>query len=640
MQRASAAQPDFRLTDANAAAIAEICARLDGLPLAIELAAARVKLLPPAALLARLERRLQVLTGGPRDLPARQQTLRNTLDWSYRLLSADEQRLFRCLAVFSGGCTLDAAEAICTVVDDDSQDAGAILRAQPEDSAPIDVLDSVAALIDSSFVRQVEHDGREPRLVMLETIREYGLERLAASGEMEFLARQHAAYFLELAEEAEPKLMGAEQGRWLNRLELERDNLRVALRWALCREEPTTALRLGGALWRFWFRRGYLSEGRGYLEAALAGSHAVAPGRRAKVLTGAGILAHYQGDLVRTATLCGESLAVCRRLGDTVGIVDALHGLALVARSGGRYAAACAMYSESLALLREADDRWRMAYALLYLGVMHFLMLDVAAARRSAAEALALFRAVGDQWGVATSLNLLGDLSIGAGDAAGAQASLTEALALSQQFGDQLGAARSLASLGHAALAQGDLALARRYYEQCLSVVGEVGYQLLMAQCVTGLASIAATEGHAARAARLFGTVAAVLDALGGVQDGTPGIDTARGLAIARAALSAEQFATAWAEGQTMTLERAIAYARQPEPTPPAAPATVPGDRLSQREREVVRLLVEGKSNQQIAEALSISHHTAGNHVAHILSKLDLESRTAVAAWAVRHGIG
>jgi DNA-binding CsgD family transcriptional regulator len=299
------------------------------------------------------------------------------------------------------------------------------------------------------------------------------------------------------------------------------------------------------------------------------------------------------------------------------------------------------MYSESLALLRETDDRWRMAYSMLYLGIVHFLMLDVPSARHTVTEALAYFRALGDQWGATTSLNLLGDASIACGDAAGAQAPLAEALALSRQLGDQLGAARSLASLGYAALALADLPLARRYYEQSLSVVDDVGYQLIKVQCLAGLASIAATDGHAARATRLFGTVAAVLESVGSVQDGIPGVDTTRGLALARATLTPEQFDTAWAEGRAMSPERATAYARQPEPAQaPQLPAPAPGDRLSPREREVVRLLALGKSNLEIAEALSISHHTAGNHVAHILRKLELESRTAVAAWAVRHGIG
>ncbi|HEX5164998.1 MAG TPA: LuxR C-terminal-related transcriptional regulator, partial [Thermomicrobiales bacterium] len=605
-----------------------ICARLDGLPLAIELAAARIKLLPPAALLARLDHRLQLLTGGPRDLPARQQTLRNTLDWSYRLLNEDEQRLLRCLAVFSGGCTLDAAEAVYIMPGDSSQDAG-----------PIDVLDGVAALIDNSFVRQVEQGGNEPRLMLLETIREYGLERLSASGELEIVARQHAGYFLALAETAEPKLMGAEQGDWLNRLAIERDNLRAALRWALEHGETETALRLGGALWRFWFMHGDLSEGRRWLDEGLAGG-AVAPAVRAKALSGSGVLAHYQGDLNRAAALCGESLALSRQIGDTVGIADALNGLALVPRSGGNYAAARAMYTESLALLRESGDRWRVAYTLIYLGVIRFVQHDVVGGRHSVEEGLALFRGVGDRWGIARALNILGEMALAAGDASAALALMTEAQARYGNIGDRLGATRSLSSLGDVALVQNDLPVARRCYEQALVLLAEVGDRMMVAHCLAGLATVVASGTDVARAARLSGAAAALLDAAGGIEHSVTPVNVARGLEIARAALSEEAFATAWAEGQAMSLEQAIACALEPERTEPSASLPDPGVRLSKREIEVVRLLVEGKSNQQIAEALSISYHTAGNHVAHILNKLNLESRTAVAAWAVRHGIG
>lgn len=639
MQRASAVQPDFQMTDANATAIAEICARLDGLPLAIELAAARIKLLPPAALLARLERRLQVLTGGPRDLPARQQTLRNTLDWSYRLLNADEQQLFRRLAVFGGGCTLDAAEVACAAGSDRSRGETSVLNATTPQSRQVDVLDRVASLIDNSFVRQIEQDGSEPRLMMLETIREYGLDGLAASGEMELVERQHAGYFLALAEEAEPKLVGAEQGYWLNRLEIELDNLRAALRWALERGETETALRLGGALWRFWFKHGYLSEGRRWLDEGLAGSGAVAPAVRAKALTGSGVLAHYQGDLSRAAALCGESLALSRQLRDTDGIADALNGLALVARSGGNYAAARTMYSESLALLRESGDRWRVAYTLTYLGVIYFVQYDVATGLRSVEEGLALFREVGDRWGIARALNILGELSLATGNIGAAQALVTEAQALYQDIGDRLGATRSLSSLGDVALVQNDLPSARRWYEQSLTLLAEVGDRLLVAHCLAGLATVAAADARVAHAARLSGAAAALLHAVGGIEHSVGRADVARGLEIARAALTAEAFAAAWAEGQVMSLDQAVACALEPEQAQLRQSPLNRGARLSKREIEVVRLVVDGRSNQQIAEALSISYHTAGNHVAHILNKLDLESRTAVAAWAVRHGI-
>jgi predicted ATPase len=251
LQRAEASRPDFHLTDANAPVIAEICVRLDGLPLAIELAAARIKLIPPQALLARLEHRLAVLTSGARGLPARQQTLRNTIKWSYDLLTPDEQRLFRRLSVFMGVCTLGAVEAVCG-------EADAV------------ALDGIASLVDNSLLQQTEQAGEEPRFVMLETIREYGRECLEASGEREEIRRAHASYYLRLAEEAEPQLASAEREQWVHRLEKEHDNLRAVLSWSIERKEAATAVRLGGALWRFWLLQGHLSEGRKFLEKALA----------------------------------------------------------------------------------------------------------------------------------------------------------------------------------------------------------------------------------------------------------------------------------------------------------------------------------------------------------------------------------
>src|SRR5256886_161952 len=293
LQRAQAVKPDFQITNANAGAIAEICVRLDGLPLAIELAAARMKLFPPQALLARLDQRLAVLTGTSRDVPARQQTLRNTIAWSYNLLDAVEQRLFRRLSVFVGGCTLQAIEAVCAMPNVGDEAAQA--------------LDGVASLVDKSLLQQTEQEGEEPRLLMLETIREYGLEALADSGEMERTQRAHATYYLRLAEEAELELGGPEQAVWLERLEREHDNLRTALRWSLEQAEHEEAeqsagdgreraLRLGGALWKFWWTRGHWSEGRNFLERALAASEEVAASVRAKALFTAAQLPFVQGD--------------------------------------------------------------------------------------------------------------------------------------------------------------------------------------------------------------------------------------------------------------------------------------------------------------------------------------------------------
>src|SRR5438034_150387 len=297
--RAQAVKPDSQVTNASAPAIAEICVRLDALPLAIELAAARIKLLPPQALLARLNQRLQVLTGTSRDVPARQQTLRNTIAWSYQLLDAQEQRLFRRLSVFVGGCTLQAIEAIYAALDDE---VGW-------------VLEGVASLLDKSLLQQTEQKGEEPRLVMLETIREYGVECPAVGGELEATRQAHAAYFLKLAEEMEPKLRGVQQVLWLEMLEQEHDNLRAALRWLMEREEIEMALRLGGALYQFWITHGHVSEGRQWLEGILwsNSTETVSLPVRAQALTRAGMMACMQGNYSRAEVLCQESLELFRK---------------------------------------------------------------------------------------------------------------------------------------------------------------------------------------------------------------------------------------------------------------------------------------------------------------------------------------
>ena len=305
LQRALAVKPDFAITKANIHAIATICKHLDGLPLAIELAAARIKVLPPQALLQRLTHRLAVLTGGAQNVSARQQTLRNTIAWSYNLLDEAEQWLFRQLSVFVGGCTLEAIEAVSDAFEQ---------RAAR-------VLDGVASLIDKSLLRQTEQEGEEPRLVMLETIREYGLECLASSGELGQTRQAHAEYYLHLAEEAEPHLYGTEQLWWFDCLEREHDNLRAVLNWSVEGKEAgqreETALRLAGVLVRFWVVRGYVSEGRSWLEQALANSAAITPDVRANALCGAGWLAFFQSDVERAEVLCGQGLQCYREARET-----------------------------------------------------------------------------------------------------------------------------------------------------------------------------------------------------------------------------------------------------------------------------------------------------------------------------------
>ena len=474
--------PDFRLTDANAATVAAICAAVDGLPLAIELVAARSTLLSPSALLARLQRpdgtpdtgRLVLLTRGPRDLPARQQTLHSAISWSYDLLTPALQGLFAQLGVFVGGCTLAAVEAVCTPP---AGSRGVALAERPGAGA-WDPLDGVAALLDKSLLKHAPGAGeeREPRVTMLETLRAFALERLGDQQDDESVRRRHAAYYLALAEAAEPKLMDAEHGQYLHRLELEQENLRAALRWSLT-ADAALALRLGGALWRFWLLQSRFSEGRRWLEAALAATpptpHLVAA--RAKALNGAGVLAHYQGDYGRAAVLCGESLTLSRHAADPRAIAAALRGLALVARSAHNYGAARAMYQESLALSRELGDRWSTAASLCHLGLVELYDADYAAARPVLEESLALYSAVGDRAGLTLARHCLGIVSWGEGDHPTAWALMAEALAFWQAAGDRRYVALSLQSQGRVASATGDFAAAQALFEESLAILVDVG---------------------------------------------------------------------------------------------------------------------------------------------------------------------
>ncbi len=379
-QRAQATKPTFQITTANAHTIAEICVRLDGLPLAIELAAARIKLLSPQALLARLEHRLHLLTSGTRDAPTRQQTLRHTIEWSYNLLEAQEQRLFRRLAVFVGGGTLEAVEALDTALGDPTGH----------------VLDWVTSLLDKNLLHQTELEGEEPRLVMLETIREYAWEALEASEEAEAMRQAHAVYYLRLAEAAERTWGGPQVGRSFARLVQEHDNLRAAMSWLLERGETEMALRLGGALQGFWHESGSRHEGWHFLERVLAGSEEVARAVRAKALDAAGYLAVKLGHVERGAVLCEQSLALFREIGDTKGMGDAVSHLALIAYVRVDLAVARSLHEECIELAREAGDKHRVARALNKLGQIALLQGEFVRARALLEEGLALFRELGD----------------------------------------------------------------------------------------------------------------------------------------------------------------------------------------------------------------------------------------------------
>jgi predicted ATPase/class 3 adenylate cyclase len=597
VQRASEVQPAFALTEANAAAVGEICRRLDGLPLALELAAARIKLFPPEALLTRLQNRLQLLTGGARDLPARQQTLRDTIAWSYELLTGEEQTLFRRLSVFAGGCTLEAAAAV--------GDGHGDLR--------MAVLDGIASLVDKSLLRHDDRDG-EPRFRMLETIRAYGLERLKESDESEQTRQQHAAHFLALGEQAEPELWGAEQAVWLERLETEHDNLRAALYWYETDPDGAEAgVRLAGAIWRFWSVRGYLTEGRSRLSAVLSRAAAGVPSDsyravRAKALEGAGFLAMNLGDYDEGRRLFEESLTIGRDLGDPRVIAGALNNLGDAMRFLRDPEAARALYEESLGIGRELNDKPNIAYSLTALGNITGHGGDYAMARALFEESLLIKRQLNDRRSIAYSLGAMAHLARDQGYYPEAVSLLKQSLTIWRELGDRRGIAGALGDLGDLALAQSDCEAARSLHEESLSIRRTLGnsremisslhalgkvvraqgddeaerelllesltlHQALGAadgivECLERLAHLDARQGQPERGSRLLGAAAAMRESAGCTPPPGDQSDSVCSVATMRAALGEAVFEAAWEEGRAMALEEAVCVALEEDEIP------------------------------------------------------------------------
>jgi predicted ATPase/DNA-binding CsgD family transcriptional regulator len=661
VERARAARANFAVTEGNGPAVAEICRRLDGLPLAIELAAARIKLLSPQAMLARLERRLPLLTGGARDLPARQRTLRDAIAWSYDLLDEAERRLFRRLAVFAGGCTVEAAEAVCAGEESgerrDESGGRAVPHSHP--SSLVSPLDLLASLVDKSLVRQAEQADGEPRFMMLETIREYGLEQLEASGESADLGKRHAEYYLRFAEETDLRLGGPERLIGLERFESERDNLRAAMAWS--REEAgrsgphgaagapaaEVGLRLAAAQWWFWLLRGPWSEGREWIEAALAAAPP-APDRpaRARAFCAAGALAWQQGDYATALDRLGEGMRGARATGDRRGVGYAMLFLGLVAWSQGAYEAAGARLGESVTIFRAAGDRWGLALSLQDLGQVDLQRGDheLAAARHR--EGLDIFREIGDHWGLALSLNSLGDVARCRGDYEGAEALYGESLALFHGLGDRRGIGSLLHNLGYVSLHRDDVQRAAELFRESMALFLDTGDQQGVTDCLVGLAGVATTAGRPRLAARLFGAAEARSEALSAPISPSNRPEYEGLVAAARTGLPEGEFAAAWAAGRAMSPERAVEEALMaPEPAPPAAAvrqpvaAAGPASLLTPREQEVAALVARGRTNRQIAEALVVSERTAEWHVAKLLGKLGLDTRAQVAVWAHEHGL-
>lgn len=581
VERAQAVAADFVVTDETAAVIATICARLDGLPLAIELAAARAKVLSPEAMLPRLEQRLPLLRGQRRDLPARQRTMRDTIAWSYDLLSRDEQALFARLAVFTGGFTLTAVAVVA--------------KGEPGS----DVLEGVTALVDKSLLRPVDGAGGEPRFLMLETIRAFGQERLAASGEAEAVRRRHANFFVDFAERADAALLGPAQLASLEELATEQDNLRAALAWSIDSRHPETALRLVAALTEYWWVRGDFAEGYGWLDQALALADGASPALRVGALFGIAAFAHHQGDVVQAAAAGDACLALARAQGDATHEARALFVLSFVARSAGDHDRAVSLASQAARLARHVDKVQFLPYAL------NRLAMEVQ----------------------------------GQGDTTAAEPLYEEALSLFEAGGDQVGAIMARQNLATVARDRGDLARAATLYAQTLPESQRTGYRWGIVETLIGLADVIEGQGQSRAAARLLGAAEELGTALAFTPYARFHAYAARTADAARSRLGEDDFQAASSSGRGVPLDVVVdeAHTLATELFATTPMASMGG--LTAREREVLHLLVTGQSNPEIAAALFISRATARTHVANILAKLGVTTRTEAAARAIRDGI-
>lgn len=553
VQRASAANPALTLTNENAAAIAEICRRLDGLPLAIDLAAARTSLLPPEALLTRLMSApaLPLLTDGARDLPERQQTLRRTLEWSYDLLSAEEQRVFLRLSIFAGGATIEAAEAVARRASAD-KDKGESLG---------DILGVVSSLADKSLLFRDESSFAEPRIGMLETVREFGRDLLAANGDEAATARAHASYFLELAEKAAPELIGAEQAAWFARLEVEHENLRRALAWALASGEAEIGLRLGGRLFRFWQNRGYLAEGRRWLDDLLDLSAPVSPDVRAQALHVAGLLAYTAGELLGAEQYLERSLEIRRELDDRRNMANLLSNLGLIAQDRGDLVRAERLLEECLAFDRALGDRWGLAASLTNFSRLVWLRGDLSRSRELQVESLVIVRDLGDVRSIAIALSNLGSIARDEGDLTAAKAFFEESLCHWRALDEQRGIAVELRNLGLIAAAGGDAEQAEPLIIESIERLREIE---MVPDTLSSLEAMAVTTvalGDPSRAIHLLSAAETLRETVDAPRP--PDEEAARKstLDAARASLSSEVFATAWRMGAGLSLDEAVALA-------------------------------------------------------------------------------
>jgi non-specific serine/threonine protein kinase len=583
VQRAQDIDPDFRLSALNVAAVSELCGRLDGLPLAIELAAARLRVLPPAALLDRLGQRLDLLRRDGADVPSRHRTLAAAIGWSYELLTSREQRLFRRFGAFAGGATLEAVEAVA--------------------EGGLELLASMSALVEKSLVQRVAGPGPGPRFRLLETVRMFAFAELVRTGEAAEAQRRHACYFLELAERAEAGILGSEQMAWFARLEPELSNFRAALRWTIDVQDAELARRLGSALMAFWFPRGHFIEARSWLTEVLSIGGADVSTALVKTLARLGALIAFQGDAPRGSAMTGEAMQLAERLGDPYILGQVAQGRGIAALAGADLPTARANFGLARTSMRAVGNWFWEAFAEDYLGLVAAHEGKLVEAADLTASSLARRRAGGDRWGEAESLERLGLLNLRQGAVAAAHQHLCASLLLRQRVEDKLGLARGLESL----------------------------------------AVVAAHDGMLERAAMLLGAGDALRDALGAIVLPLERGVRKTALESIRAGLGHLELAGALAAGRGLPLAEAIELAttsRASVPSRTQADQSPPSDALTLRERQVAALIAQGRTSHEIAELLVISKKTADVHVDHIRGKLGMRSRAEIAAWAAARGLG
>lgn len=580
LDRARACRPTFVLTLENLPSVAEICTRLDGLPLAIELAAAQVRVLSPVAILDRLREHAPFPVSAPRDAPARHRTLRAAVASSYELLDPVEQTVFRWSAVFAGGFTAAAAAAVCAPI-------------QPS----LDILHVLAQLADKSLMHAAEEPDGQSRFRWLETIRAEALDRLAEHGELSEARQRHAVHCLAMAEQADSALIGLSMSDTLDRLEREYDNFRAAFHWSLDAGELSLGLSLAGSLYRFWMLRGHLSEARQWLEQALPRSDGLPLPIRARALNAAGVLAGMQDD----------------------------------------NDAAEAWFESSLALWREIGDQARMASAVGNLGLVAQNRHDVQRALACFEEAQELYTAAGDQHGIATSIGCRARVARQQGKNREAHALFDQTVQLFRELGDDFLLANSYANLGHTSLAMGNLDAAAASFRQSLELRQALGNKVGVAECLEGFAAVAGAAGQARRAARLYGAADALRELTGTPVSTTDRAEHDQLLGRIRRRLSETTFAAEWAAGRGIELGEAVHTAMDFSPGGDVSSVVGEAGVLTRREREVASLVANGCTNREIAQELTVAERTVETHLEHIFQKLGLTSRAQVAAWSTRH---